>query len=301
MPKKVFKIIAWGGLGDVLLSTPAFKAIKKKYPSCKIEVYCATKSHIPVFENNPYVDKVKRASFFANPVTYMQYYFKWAPFYDFFYGALHPGLFYDTSAKDLIAGLFDVELEDKNVQLFLTEAEEKKAQAYLAQYKNPIMVHTTSKCSKNQEWPVKYWEKLIQSMPDYTFIQLGLPVEYQLKNAVDARGKTTSREAFAYLKYAKGFVGVVSSLSHATNAFGTPGVVLFGASHPGVWGHPNNINLYKGVRCAPCIDLLAASECPYGAYCMSNITVEEVRAALLQQLQVNAPANRLVENHALWP
>jgi hypothetical protein len=74
------------------------------------------------------------------------------------------------------------------------------------------------------------------------------------------------------------------TFAHATSAFGTPGVVLFGASTPKVWGHSNNINLYKDLRCAPCIDLLFDSPCPYGKPCMTTISVGEVREALIAQL-----------------
>lgn len=277
-------MIAWGGLGDILLSTPAFKALKQKHPGCRIIVYCPTKGHREIFRNNPDIDAIRSTSFFANPVAFTMYYFKWAKFHTFLYGHLSPSLYYRKSAKEIIADMFDVTLEDKNIRVFLTPEEERKAREYMSGFKNPVVLHITSRCSKNQEWPFNNWDKLIRSMPEYTFIQLGLKDELKVKQAVDLRG-TTFREALAFIKHARGFVGVNSSFSHATNAFGIPGVVLFGPSQPEVWGHPNNINLYKPVRCAPCLDILLDSDCPYDKRCMHNITVEEVRAALLRQLE----------------
>jgi len=112
-----------------------------------------------------------------------------------------------------------------------------------------------------------------------------MPNEDKVEGAADLRGKTSFREALSILNSSLSFVGVVSSFSHATSAFGTPGVVLFGASSPEAWGHSNNINIYKDLECAPCMDILLGSPCPYGKPCMTTITVDEVRKALLTQLE----------------
>jgi ADP-heptose:LPS heptosyltransferase len=108
--------------------------------------------------------------------------------------------------------------------------------------------------------------------------------EVRIDGTVDLRGATSLRLSVGLLKYVKSFIGVVSFLAHATNAVDTPGVVLFGPSAPEVWGHPNNINISRHLRCAPCIDTLIGEPCPYGAPCLSEITVEQVSAALAQQV-----------------
>lgn len=290
MRKKIFRVIASGGLGDVLLSTPVFKSLKEQYPTCKIIMFCYGKKRY-VFNNNPYVDEIRNTSFIANPISYTLYYFKWARFYTYYFGNLSPSLFYNRNAMEIIAEMFEIELNEKKVQIFLSESEEKKAREYMAQYKNPVILHITSRFSKNEEWSLSKWEELVRSMPEYTFIQLGLSDESSVANTVDLRGKTSVREAFALIRYSKSFVGVNSCFSHVTNAFNIPGVVLFGASNPPIWGHSNNINLYKPTPCAPCIDTLLWFECPYGRRCMNNITVEDVKGALLSQLT----KNKLVE------
>jgi ADP-heptose:LPS heptosyltransferase len=124
-------------------------------------------------------------------------------------------------------------------------------------------------------------------MPDYTFIQLGLAKEPAVEGAVDFRGKTSFREAMALIEAALSFVGVVSSFAHATSAVNKPGVVLFGPSSPEVWGHSNNINIYKRKRCAPCVDQLQSSACPYNKVCMRDITVDEVHSALLTVMKAD--------------
>lgn len=57
--KKRLKIVIvepnW--LGDVIFTTPAFKAIKKYYPESFLGVAVAPRA-APILENNPYIDKI---------------------------------------------------------------------------------------------------------------------------------------------------------------------------------------------------------------------------------------------------
>lgn len=296
MPRKIIRVITIGGLGDVLLSTPSFKALKENNKNSKIIVHCTSPAHMEVFRHNPYVDSIRNTSFFSNMVPYTLYKLNKLHFGSIAYGRFMPTMCYNNNknATEIIAEMLGATLEDKQVQVYLTPEEESKAISMLAKYKNPVIMHITSLTSKNQEWPLKNWEELIRQMPDYTFLQVGLSNDEAVTGAVDLRGKTRFREALAILKHAVSFVGVVSSFAHATNAFGTPGVVLFGASTPAIWGHANNINIYKELHCAPCIDLILNHECPYGKPCMNTITVEEVKSAILKQTKpaaVDAQSN----------
>lgn len=282
---RIIRVITYGGLGDVLLATPSIKALRKKYPQAEIRVYCTARQHMEIFRGNPHVNKIRMASFLSAPVDYILYVLKWARFYTMDYGLLLPSICYRKNATAIIAEMMDVQLEEKQLEVFLSAQEEAAAREMLAAWKNPVMLHVNSITSKNQEWPLKNWEQLIREMPGYTFIQLGVEKDTMVRGAVDMRGKTSFRQALALIKYARAFAGVVSSFSHATNAFNTPGVILFGASAPEVWGHANNINIFKAPRCAPCIDVLLGSLCPYNKPCMHNITVTEVKQQLLKQLR----------------
>jgi hypothetical protein len=52
-----------------------------------------------------------------------------------------------------------------------------------------------------------------------------------------------------------------------------------------IWGHQNNINLFKDVSCSPCLDVLRSSKCPYNGECMHHISVEDVKNALKKQAE----------------
>ena len=80
--------------------------------------------------------------------------------------------------------------------------------------------------------------------------------------------------------------GVDSFFGHVASAFDITGIILFGDSSPFVYGHDNNINIYKSLPCSPCFELLGGSSCPYNIACMKEISIEmvsnEIREILLK-------------------
>jgi ADP-heptose:LPS heptosyltransferase len=232
---------------------------------------------------NPYIDRISSTSFLSNPVNALRYLSDPRLFHFLSYIRTNPSLFPREKASDIIAQMVNVKLIDNSVQLYLTEKDEKMARIMLSGHPNPICIHISSTI-RNKLWPNSHWEELIATMPGYTFIQLGHTDDYKLKGAIDLRGQTSFCISAALIKYSLAFLGLDSSLSHVTNAFNIPGVILFGPTTPVTWGHSNNINIYKGIRCSPCVDILGNGKCPYDRKCMNLITVEEVRKALLIQL-----------------
>lgn len=283
MPKKIHRFVIVGGWGDMLLSTPIFKTLKENNPSCKIFLYCTIKDRREIFKNNPYIDKVSPTTWYTNLfVTYL-FIFKKNEFYHLNYAKSCPSLFPKEKAADIIAQIAKVELSDRRIQLFITPKEDELAKRKLKQYKNPICVQSSS-FSRNKCWPIDNWELLVAVMPDYTFIQLGETDDEKIKGAIDLCGKTTFRMSAAFIKNSISFLGSDSCLAHVASAFNIPGVALFGPTTPITWGHSSNVNIYKAIRCSPCIDILGEAKCPYNRKCMSLISVDDVKEALLTQL-----------------
>lgn len=288
---KQFILVTWGGIGDLLVCTPTLKALRETYPDHKIIVYCLKqkKEHVYVLQNNPYITSLRTlhwTTMLRYPYHLYLYLFrrKKAKYYSLDFQLIPLSYIYDKSVKEIVPDIFNIKLNDTKVSLFLTTHEEQQAQKRLLPYKNVVLMHITSVSSRNHLWPHENWVELVRQLPEYTFIQLGLEKELYVEGAVDWRGKTTLREVFGLMKYASSFVGIESCLAHITNAFDTPGVVLFGDSSPVHWGHSNNINIYKDVSCGPCYYYLWGQGCPYGNKCMKQITVGEVKQALLQQM-----------------
>lgn len=283
MAKTIVRIIPGGGLGDILLFTPVLKALKEKDRRTRTIVY-ANRKNKEIFVNNPYVDRLTMLSFWHDPLALLRWLLRRKQFINPRYDHLSPSLSYKKPASEIIAEFFDVRLEDKQVQVFLTRQEEEEARKRMAQFRNPIILQSSTRSSQNKLWPMDHWERLVAGMPDHTFIQMGAPDDERVRGTVDLLGKTSFREALGLVKYCRSFVGVDSSLAHATNAFGIPGVVLFGASMREIFGHPNNINISLNLRCSPCMDILFKESCPYANRCMTQLSVEQVTAALLRQL-----------------
>src|SRR5258708_4250087 len=63
MKNKLY-IKTWGGLGDVVLTTPVFKAFKTRFPGMKIIVFCHSPGGKQVLENNPYIDRLTLVNVF---------------------------------------------------------------------------------------------------------------------------------------------------------------------------------------------------------------------------------------------
>jgi len=285
MKRTTLCIAATGGWGDVLLCTPVIRAMKESNRNCRTIVFCAQMEKAQIFRHNPYIDCIRSMSIIRSPVSsYLLMAGKWT-LHRLNYANLAPSIFPTKSAIEVLAEMAEVQLQDRKVQFFLSKRENRTARETMAKFRNPVCIEISSH-GRNKIWPKRNWEELIKQMPGYTFIQLGPTGDPVLEGAVNLIGKTSFRQAAALIKNAYSFVGVDSGSAHLTNAFGIPGVVLFGPSSPQVLGHPNNINIYKKVRCSPCADILGYAKCPYGEFCMNSITVEEVKQALTSQLSL---------------
>lgn len=280
--KNCIRIATWGGLGDALLVTPSFKALKEKYPASSIIVYCKMKAHLEIYQRNPYINAIRP----LKKIHYWLHLLKLINFCFIDYGNLNPSKYYKIGASEIIAEMLDVKLTDTRLQVFISDDEYQRANEFVAQYKNPIGINPTSRTTKNQEWLIDRWEKIVEELPDYTFLQLGLMDEEPIKGAIDLRGKLTVREVMAVFKYLKGYVGVESFFGHLASAADIPAVILFGPSNPVIWGHKSNRNIYKNFSCSPCIDILLKTPCPYNKSCMANISANHVKAAIVDHIGV---------------
>ncbi|MFT5822553.1 MAG: ADP-heptose:LPS heptosyltransferase [Crocinitomix sp.] len=287
---KKYRFKVWGGLGDAAILTTVLKDLKRREPDARIIVF-GKKLFEPLFVNNPTIDKYQSLNFFNTVADIFKMIFKMdkSIFLD---GDPQSSLFDRHShTVDVLAKMLNGPFDDKRLEIYTTPAEDAKANAILDQYEKTVLIQITSDSSSNQNWAIERWEELIERMPDHTFIQVGLGREEIVKGAVNLLGKTSIRESLALIKNVDSYIGVDSFMNHASNAFFTRGVVLFGPSTPEHWGYPNNINLYNKLRCSPCMDVLGANPCPYNAECMDLITVEHVQNALETQLGIGKKVN----------
>lgn len=288
---KELVVVTWGGIGDLVMCTPTFRALKHQRPNEKLIVYCVDGRHRQVLENNPFIDSLRILApqlMWRYPYHLFSYLFKpsLVKYYNLTFQLIPPDWYCQKSIKEIVPQIFDIELlpGHKRVELYFTKKEEDKARSLLSPYKNTVLMHVHSRSSANHHWEMKNWVELVRQLPGYNFIQIGNTDEQPVEGAIDWRGKVTLRESMCLMKYTTSFIGIDSLHSHVTNAFDVPGVVLWGDSSPVYWGHDNNINIYKKVHCSPCYYTLWGNDCPYNRKCMKLITVDEVREALVSQV-----------------
>jgi ADP-heptose:LPS heptosyltransferase len=97
-------------------------------------------------------------------------------------------------------------------------------------------------------------------------------------------GKTSLIETAAIISQLDLFVSSDTGLMHIAYGVGTPTVSLFGAGIQKKWAPigDNNIALNKHLACSPCTEFGYTPRCPYDVRCLSDISVEEVKGAVLE-------------------
>jgi len=75
-------------------------------------------------------------------------------------------------------------------------------------------------------------------------------------------------------------ITVDSFLAHLSQTVATPAVVLFGSSHPDVYGYPTNCNL-RPSACPPCAGTARRKTCP-APVCMSAFSAGQIAASALK-------------------
>jgi heptosyltransferase-2 len=115
----------------------------------------------------------------------------------------------------------------------------------------------------SKAWPWEYFRDLLlrARAEGYAVAVLGSPDELDTcsqvagNEGINLCGRTTLKEAAAWLRGAAGVLGNDSGLSHLAAATGAPVLALYGATDPGgstPWGPRSRALRRPGVPCAPC-------------------------------------------------
>jgi len=95
-------------------------------------------------------------------------------------------------------------------------------------------------------------------------------------------GKLSLKETAQILAQVKLLLTTDSGIMHLAVAVGTPVVALFGPGIEKKWAprDSRSIVINKNLPCSPCTKFGYTPVCPYGARCMREITVDEVKEAI---------------------
>jgi heptosyltransferase-2 len=136
----------------------------------------------------------------------------------------------------------------------------------------------------SKAWPEPHFRELarIARSGGMDIVVLGVPAEAETCRfvaqdaALDLCGRTTLKEAAAWLRGAAAAVGNDSGLSHLAAACGTPILALYGATDPGgstPWGPRSRALRRSGLPCSPCFK----PDCYVDGHpCLAGIAPEDV-------------------------
>lgn len=275
-----------GAIGDIIMSLQAIHKYKILHPNDKIIYYCdPVWLDIPAI--CPAVDAVRSTAGFNLNIK----------------GAQN---LYGYTSIPLIKHLTcyfgkELGLDDHffNYGFFpdFKQSENKEFRDLIESEKNVITIHCSSGWSPYKDWDINKWQEVINRIHDkfsdkYSIIQIGRSDE-KLEDTDDMRNTLKISECIQLIKKARLHLGIDSFSNHATALLPyTPSVILWGSTHPAIFGYGHNTNIWKPPKCSPCnkiydnLSKVTQEPCPRIPHpCMSAITIEEVFNAILSRLE----------------
>ncbi len=110
--------------------------------------------------------------------------------------------------------------------------------------------------------------------------------ERSIYHVIDMTGKTSLKQAMAFIKCCDAFITNDSGLMHVAAGLNTPSIAIFGSTDHIATGpfSDNAIILRREIECSPCMQ----THCPKGHLkCLESITAEDVYEDLARMLSKN--------------
>ncbi|MBI4144474.1 glycosyltransferase family 9 protein [Candidatus Woesearchaeota archaeon] len=256
-------------LGDVIMSTPLFRALKSGFPNSKLTVIIRP-SCAAALEKNPFVDEVVRIRppYFSGGGSLKEFFSVFRRRFDlviephgdprnvllsFFigryvvgFGSRGFGFLLNKRVKDdgrvvskllSLAGAVGCSADEKTVWYSFDAAIVKTLpKRYI------VIAPETTKVAK--EWSVSNWNALAFMLRKYAPVVLtGSGFVSDINTEVNLSGKTNLSQLASVLKNAVLVVSVDSGSAHIAHAVNAPLITLFGPENPDEWGYEDKNSL----------------------------------------------------------
>jgi heptosyltransferase-2 len=180
----------------------------------------------------------------------------------------------------------------KNKHLYIDENSQNKANSFVKDLDSYICF-APSAAWELKRWPIEYWQKLSELLPDENIVFLGGPgddfIENFLMNSDPQRsgkmlnlaGKLSYAESCSIIENAKAIVGGDSGLTHAGDSFGIPTFCIIGAAAFAYPARSTTRILDHKLSCKPC-SKDGRGKCINSEYkaCLFGITPEMISAQI---------------------
>jgi len=267
--RTVVDVARGGGIGDVLMCTPALRELKRRRPNCRIRFYTNFPSLV---RGLPYIDEAIPTEAAPCNATALEYESHVPP---------PPHL----HLSKIIGGGLGVRVTDVLPDCTVDPA---LVERFCNAWRELPRPHITVNChasswTPNKEWPERYWAELIRRLSqDAAVIEIGASSGTKGnsfgKFYVDLRGRTTLEEFVAVVAACDLHVGPVSGAVHIAAATRKRSVVIIGGYEgPSNAAYPRDIALYTPVECSPC---WLRTLCPHELRCLNAISPGQVEKAV---------------------
>lgn len=282
-----------GGIGDVLMITPALRQLKRDFPNLHLTYALDLHStgnnvYYELMKNAPFVDEIVDARFVDRAK------------YDAVTDVSAVCLRYERedlpaiNRVDLFARAMGVRGMVNRCSWYQVESDEaawaaRQAKPYREEGKKIVLLHTAS-MEEKRCWPVEKYIELIKEAEAEK-----LPVQFwvmdfnrkynswrSLYNCDNWSG-TNVRQMAALIAEADVFIGPDSGPMHIAGAVGTTSIVMFGSVPP--QARINHYPSHEAVT-APGLSCLGCwyKKCPYDVKCMKDLDAQLVYRKLKRKL-----------------
>ena len=256
-----------GALGDVLMCTPAMRALKQANPRCRIHFYT---DYPDVVRGLWYVDEISSSGKRPRRSLWMAY--EGEP----------PRR---CHLARIMGKRIGVLVKDVRPDCYINKKLVEQFRSIWQDLPHPhiLVQRRAGAFTPNKNWPDDFWKQLMAITLKFgTVIEIGEYREDQahftFPNYIDLRGKTDLQELVAAIAAADILVGPVSGPVHIASAVCTPAVVILGGYEvPENTLYPGNKVLYTPIECSPC---WLKTPCPIDRECLRRISPQSVQKAI---------------------
>jgi ADP-heptose:LPS heptosyltransferase len=265
--RREIDVLRTGALGDVLLCTPALRALKAANPRSRLRFY----TDIPgLVQGLEFIDEVLPSSQAPADKVWLTYESSVPP---------------RRHLARVIGDHLGLDVRDVRPSCVVDPALRDGFREAWRELPRPwVMINRKAgPWTPNKDWPDEHWEALIDRLLAWaSVIEIGQatvpergrdPARYQ-----SLIGKTNLSELVAAVAAADLLVGPISGPTHIAAAAKVPAVIIYGGyEHPVGTDYEGNVNLYSPVPCSPC---WLREPCPYSKKCLYQIEPPVVEEAL---------------------
>lgn len=272
-------VIRGGALGDFVLTLPAIRLLRDRFPQAHIEILGYT--HIAVLAQNRFhADAIRSleqgplAAFFAKEAALPAELTAYFGSFDLIVSYLFDpdGIFRNNlkrcgikmfvagpsklsgpehAALQLAGPLEEIGLHLQNpaARVYPTELDREFARAVLGNSNKPVVALHPGSGSERKNWPIEKWKRLGEHFlsTDRTVLVIGGEAEEERMRLLETAwkdkparfAKNLALTHLAALFETSLFVGHDSGVSHIAAAAGARSILLFGPTDPAVWAPAN--------------------------------------------------------------